>query len=822
MQQTARSVVTKLTDEHPAANFLTILAKCRAAINSRPGFSGMAPCFRVLGYPPRLPFENSTASPEQLDIFDTDDVTAAVSHVHLIRRAQELFAAFQSCERLRKCIQLNNRPSGNKVALGQSIVYYYRGPTKATSGWYGNAKAIGVDRGLVVVRHGASVIRAPANYVRIDPDNVPSKTPPDGTFMISVGQWDDIDPLIEESIGGPVGRPALDKSPDTKVLHPNDQEPSDTPAAVSHVEPATLSTTPEVSENQDLPKPLPNVSAPPKPKRKKRNEAQMLLAEAQAWLPTESRRSRQGRLAVWEKVLFADEEDSRGPCPTFPSKEALSGSSDSSFSDRDLVVGSLGEITPIPSLAGKTRTVPFAEAVGPEWDAKRKEEFDAITNENCWTVVNTRTELRRLGRPYKSLNVVPLLWVFTIKANGRLKARLCLVGTRDKGRNEAAASSPTLSKEGVRLLLTSVVQHQWELLSGDVPTAFLKQDADLWNREVYAVPPDKCGVPAGSLLRLRKAVYGLCDAPLQWYLTVKQWFLRKNFVKSRFDPSVFILRDDSGTVIGLVGIAVDDFLWGGNKVMHALMDEFLKEFRLDSWDSAFTGFRFCGIDVNQDKSDFSISYNQDAYIRDEVHSIPPSSFSGRDSSSPLTGPEIELCRNRLGTLVWVATATRPDVSFLTSKAGAQLGRGPTVETLKIINLIVSALKTRSRPVVLRHIPNPELAVFGDSGHGIMPAGGSQSGISVLLCPSGTLDQNRQIVRNDETVPCLFVHWRSARCQRVAHSPFRSESIAICDSLDMSKWWQHGFLTPRPLGVLQGARRAHLCSKRGAGCEFRAD
>ena len=50
--------------------------------------------------------------------------------------------------------------------------------------------------------------------------------------------------------------------------------------------------------------------------------------------------------------------------------------------------------------------------------------------------------------------------------------------------------------------------------------------------------------------------------------------------------------------------------------MHTLMEQFRVEFCLDTWDSAFDGFRFCGVDVSQDRESFSVSYHQDAYIRD--------------------------------------------------------------------------------------------------------------------------------------------------------------------------------------------------------------
>ena len=74
--------------------------------------------------------------------------------------------------------------------------------------------------------------------------------------------------------------------------------------------------------------------------------------------------------------------------------------------------------------------------------------------------------------------------------------------------------------------MSATAQHGWKLRSGDVPTAFLKQDEKLWSREVYAYPPPELRLAPGQVMRLRKAIYGLVDAPL----------LEKNMIARRMAP----------------------------------------------------------------------------------------------------------------------------------------------------------------------------------------------------------------------------------------------------------------------------------------------
>ena len=161
---------------------------------------------------------------------------------------------------------------------------------------------------------------------------------------------------------------------------------------------------------------------------------------------------------------------------------------------------------PPKELHGKTKIIPEKQAIGPAWDKSRDDEFGGIQKHDSFEVISPRKELRRLNKSSVShLNIVPWLWVYTIKPDGRLKSRLCLVGTRDKGRARAAASSPSLSRQGWRACMQTAVQHRWFIHSGDVPQAFLKQDPAEWKREeaVYAYPPRgvKHGLGHDTILR---------------------------------------------------------------------------------------------------------------------------------------------------------------------------------------------------------------------------------------------------------------------------------------------------------------------------------
>ena len=70
----------------------------------------------------------------------------------------------------------------------------------------------------------------------------------------------------------------------------------------------------------------------------------------------------------------------------------------------------------------------------------------------------------------------------------------------------------------------------WNLLSADVKAAFLKGDPFV-ARELYIGPTnEKTGpaipLPNGCLAKVLKGVFGLADAPRQWWLKLAKFFSR--------------------------------------------------------------------------------------------------------------------------------------------------------------------------------------------------------------------------------------------------------------------------------------------------------
>ena len=100
-----------------------------------------------------------------------------------------------------------------------------------------------------------------------------------------------------------------------------------------------------------------------------------------------------------------------------------------------------------------------------------------------------------------------------------------------------------------------------------------------------------------TVLRLRKAVYGLVNAPKKWWDRLKTSLIEHGFTSCALDPCTFVLRM-SGKIHGVLGVHVDDVIGGGDETLDRIMTAVRKEeFDFGAWDVG--NFRFKGRQISQ-------------------------------------------------------------------------------------------------------------------------------------------------------------------------------------------------------------------------------
>jgi hypothetical protein len=162
--------------------------------------------------------------------------------------------------------------------------------------------------------------------------------------------------------------------------------------------------------------------------------------------------------------------------------------------------------------------------------------------------------------------------------------------------------------ESVWLLLTLAAQEGWRVHHMDVKSAFLNGDL----KEVYVHQPPGFAIPGkeGKVLRLRKALYGLRQAPRAWNAKLDSTLKRVGFEQSPHEAAVY--RRGSGGNTLLVGVYVDDLVITGTKEAEvaAFKEEMKATFQMS--DLGPLSF-YLGIEVHQDNS--RITLRQTAYAK---------------------------------------------------------------------------------------------------------------------------------------------------------------------------------------------------------------
>ena len=303
--------------------------------------------------------------------------------------------------------------------------------------------------------------------------------------------------------------------------------------------------------------------------------------------------------------------------------------------------------------------------------------------------------------------VVKAIWSFKRKRSpdGTLlkhKARLCAHGgMQEHGEHYWDTYSPVVQWLTVRLMLTLSAILGLKSRSIDFTLAYTQADLDV---DIYIEIPAGFVAPEGGdwVLKLDKNLYGLKQAGLNWFETLKTALEKRGFRQSLIDPCCF-LKDDI-----IVLVYVDDCLifCPRSDSIDKLIDSLQQEFTLvDEGDVA----SYLGAEITKDK-DGSILLRQ-PFLTDRIiealnltdqrqHDTPAIDLLHRDADGP-PRKQNWLYPSLIGMLNYLSGQTRPDILFATHQC-ARFMKEPKLSHKIAAKRIVRYLKrTRESGLVLR-------------------------------------------------------------------------------------------------------------------------
>jgi hypothetical protein len=192
------------------------------------------------------------------------------------------------------------------------------------------------------------------------------------------------------------------------------------------------------------------------------------------------------------------------------------------------------------------------------WRRAMLEEMRSIEANKTWDLVDPPAGCRLIG----------LKWVYKVKkdehsAMVKHKARLVARGfIQREGIDFEEVFAPVARMESVRLLLALAAAKDWQVHHLDVKSAFLNGEL----AEIVFVKQAPGFVVKGAehkVLRLRKALYGLRQAPRAWNAKLDATMAELNFARCATEHALYTRRWGKEELI--VGVYVNDLIVTGER-----------------------------------------------------------------------------------------------------------------------------------------------------------------------------------------------------------------------------------------------------------------
>jgi hypothetical protein len=334
------------------------------------------------------------------------------------------------------------------------------------------------------------------------------------------------------------------------------------------------------------------------------------------------------------------------------------------------------------------------------WKETIAEEHNSLMVNNTWTLTPLPS-----GR-----DTIKTRWIFKVKPgtngqNPRYKARLVAKGFSQRpGIDFTETYAPVVKMDSLRTVLSLVAARDLDIMQLDIKTAFLYGEVD---EEIYLSQPEGF-VAAGKeslVCRLNKCLYGLKQAPRVWNNHFDSFLQRFGLQVSDADPCIYLRQQEDEFTI--MTIWVDDGLICSNKknAITEILEYLQKHFEMRSHPVE----QFVGLSITRDRREKKLYISQPQYVRkilEKFHMadcnprcVPADPNSRLSSKTRFEGDdnlkaELFPYREAVGSLLYLTTATRPDIAFAVSQV-AQHSENPDETHWAAVKRIFAYLKGTS-------------------------------------------------------------------------------------------------------------------------------
>jgi hypothetical protein len=328
----------------------------------------------------------------------------------------------------------------------------------------------------------------------------------------------------------------------------------------------------------------------------------------------------------------------------------------------------------LPKNYRQARKLPDFES---RWLPAMKKQFERLESRKTWDLC---------ARP-KGEKILPGKWVYDEKIDPdnsiRARARWVVCGNYEENSwaiqdTYAAVANAT----SLRVFIAIAAIKDLEIYQFDFDTAYLNATIP-FGIDIYVEQPHGFEQNPDLVCRLKNALYGLRRSALYWFKTLAP--IMRKLGWEPFDSDICLFKHEK--LGALLILYVDDLLIAAPTVqdVHEIRDAIGKFFKLKNMGPVK---RFLGYEILRDRDNRQIYLSQEGFARKILLKY------GWDSMNPVQTPwpaNLQLPKQwvpqeiekkdyikRTGSLNYLATGTRPDISYTVSKL-CEANSGPSDE-----------------------------------------------------------------------------------------------------------------------------------------------
>ncbi|CAB1097046.1 unnamed protein product [Ectocarpus sp. CCAP 1310/34] len=371
-------------------------------------------------------------------------------------------------------------------------------------------------------------------------------------------------------------------------------------------------------------------------------------------------------------------------------------------------------------------------------------------------------------------NAINAKWVFNCKADEygwptKFKARLVARGDMQRASIDfGELFAPTVSVSSVRLLAALACEQNLDLCHFDVQQAFVQSELD---EDVFMRLPQGCGRLSGLIVKLCKSLYGLKQASRHWHAHLTRCLLLLGFLQCLADACVFRLMEE-GRVIMIIVVHVDDIFAVGQKERCDKFGRDLNEMVPVKNLGELRWYSACFYERDVERGLLKISQQRFAeelaaeYGVEWGQSVPlPVSVKLTDFDVNEASADVPF-RELVGSLMWLATQTRPDIANAVRAVARYCASPKMVHWKAALGILGYVRRTSWMGITFERgvVTGMSMQVFVDADYASKAADRRSVSGGLVMCGGG----------------CVTWFSRTQKC--VTLSTTEAEYVAIADVL----------------------------------------